>query len=104
MSNESKSFFIQHNGTGTVWTDWNGSKLTGTSVVKTEDVGLEKGGWLVLRFDDDGLLDGGGRPAVEGAGHLEYWKHGVLHRDYNLPAVVADNYHTKEQWKNGKRC
>lgn len=102
-NNDSKSFFIEHNGTGTVWTDENGSRLTGTKIVKTEDIGLEKGGRVILRFDEDGLLDGGERPAVEGDGHLEYWKHGVLHRDYGLPAVVADNYLTKENWKNGKR-
>lgn len=100
---KSKSFFIQYNGTGTVWTDENGMKLTGTKVVKSEDVGLEKGSCLILRFDENGFLDGGERPAVEGNGHLEYWRHGSIHRDFGLAAVSADNYKVKEYWKNGKR-
>lgn len=102
-SNESGSFFIQHNGTGTVWVDEKGEVLTGERLIRDGELGTEGSGDLILRFDSDGLLHGDGRPAVEGSGHLEYWRHGSLHREYGLPAVICNSYKDKECWVNGKR-
>lgn len=64
----------------------------------------------IHRFKD-GLLDGtrttaGGitivQPAVEGPGHLEYWKAGALHRDDGLPAVISEGLKRREWWVNGE--
>jgi hypothetical protein len=57
-----------------------------------------------------GLLDGSTekdgititQPAVEGPGHLEYWRAGNLHRDEGLPAVISDGLKKREWWVNGE--
>lgn len=60
-----------------------------------------------LRFLD-GLLDGGRNsdgqqeiPAYEANdGHVEYWDHGVIHRD-GKPAVISDFGNWEEWWYHG---
>ena len=59
-----------------------------------------KGGYL----DGDTFTKAGKRlvkPAYEEEGHLEYWRHGLLHRDNGQPAVIAENGRVKEWWVNG---
>jgi hypothetical protein len=41
------------------------------------------------------------QPAVEGPGHLEYWREGRLHQEQGLPAVISDHLGKREWWVNG---
>jgi hypothetical protein len=102
MGIETKSLHIESNNTNDICRDKNGQPLEGTIV--TED-------YFIHRFRN-GLLDGdtistnglvNAMPAVEGFGHLEYWRKGKLHRDQGLPAVIAERFTHKEWWENGKR-
>jgi hypothetical protein len=64
---------------------------------------------IILRFKD-GWLDGDSlspdgtlqvQPAVEAPGHLEYWRQGRLHRDFELPAIYSENLKLREYWEHG---
>ena len=56
----------------------------------------------ILRFNN-GYLVGGAQPAVEGTGHIEYWKDGTLHREDGLPAVSSHGFSVHEIWEHGER-
>jgi hypothetical protein len=96
----SKSYHFESNGRGDICADTGGNPLEGTVV--TED-------GIIRRFHR-GLLDGDSytpegkritQPAVEGPGHLEYWREGRIHRDAGLPAVCADGFAHREWWVDG---
>jgi hypothetical protein len=100
VSASSKSYHLESNGQGDICADTSGNPLEGTVV--TED-------GIIRRFHR-GLLDGDSytpegkritQPAVEGPGHLEYWREGRIHRDNGLPAVSADGFTRKEWWVDG---
>lgn len=62
------------------------------------------GGDVIMRFKN-GLLHGDDIPAVEyNDGHMEYFRHGVLHRDGNRPAIIDVSGKKKlyEFWNNGE--
>jgi hypothetical protein len=97
----SASCHIESNGTHDIATDADGKPLEGTIV-------LEDG--IIRRFRG-GLLDGDSytqegklltQPAIEGPGHLEYWREGCLHRDDGLPALSSKGFTRKEWWTAGK--
>jgi hypothetical protein len=96
----SDSYHPESNGAFDVCRDKNGVPLEGTVI--TED-------GIIRRFHN-GLLDGDSctpegkritQPAVEGPGHLEYWREGRLHRDQGLPAVSSRGFHHREWWVAG---
>jgi hypothetical protein len=96
----SDSYHLESNGTLDVCRDKDGRLLEGTVI--TEDG--------VIRRFHNGLLDGDSstrdgkvitQPAVEGPGHLEYWREGRLHRDHGLPAVSSRGFHHREWWVAG---
>jgi hypothetical protein len=99
---ETRSRFIESNGSGVRCLDRDGNPLQGEVIT---------GEGVILRFID-GLLDGdrtAGRgavtlPAVEAPGHLEWWREGRLHRDGGLPAVMADDFETHEWWDQGRKA
>jgi hypothetical protein len=64
----------------------------------------------IIRRFRNGLLDGDSytpegkritQPAVEGPGHIEYWREGCLHRDKGLPALSSRGFSYKEWWEQG---
>lgn len=86
--------------------DENGNPAEGTRLFITPS-----GEEFYLRFRN-GFLDGDSytkdgklvvQPAVEGAGHIEYWREGKLHRDGGLEAVYAEGFSVKEYWINNER-
>ena len=96
----SDSYHVESNGAFDLCRDKNGRLLEGTVI--TEDG--------VIRRFHKGLLDGDSytpegrritQPAVEGPGHLEYWREGKLHRDNGLPAVSSRGFHHREWWTEG---
>jgi hypothetical protein len=100
MGAVSDSYHLESNGTADLCRDKNGRLLEGTAI--TED-------GIIRRFHN-GLLDGDSytpegkritQPAVEGPGHLEYWREGRLHRDHDLPAVSSRGFHHREWWAAG---
>jgi hypothetical protein len=102
MTEESRSLHIESNNRNEVCKDVKGKLLEGT-LIDTEGI--------IHRFRH-GLLDGDveGKdgnilifPAVEGNGHLEYWRKGALHRDGGLPAVISEGLREKEWWNEGLR-
>jgi hypothetical protein len=101
----SQSYHIESNQANDICRDAGGNPLEGIRV--TED-------GIIRRFHN-GLLDGDSytpegkritQPAVEGPGHLEYWREGRLHRDGDLPAVSTNGFTHKEWWEHGEhiRC
>lgn len=100
---ESLSIFINSNNNGKLNYD--------KENVLTEGTRIFSDGITILRFHN-GLLDGdvydnsgkltNTKPAVEGPGHIEYWRCGMLHRDNNLPAVSSKGFTVKEYWNNGE--
>jgi len=106
---ESKSIFIQLNNTDKQQIGENGLPING-AVFYAND--YDSGKKTILRFID-GFLDGDifdengnfimQKPAVEGNGHLEYWRKNKLHRDNNEPAVCTNGFTEKEWWENGVR-
>lgn len=94
-----RSRFSESNGASEICYDAEGRPLHGEVIT---------GEGVILRFNN-GLLDGDiqmgkkliSLPAVEMAGHLEWWRAGRLHRDSGLPAVISDNFTVKEWWING---
>lgn len=62
---------------------------------------------MILRFTN-GMLHSQGGPAVETKeGHMEFWKHGKLHREDGRPAVTTicpeNTGEYREFWENGVR-
>ncbi len=106
---ESKSIFIQLNNTDKQQIGENSLPING-AVFYADD--YDNGKKTILRFID-GYLDGDvfdengkfvmQQPAVEGKGHLEYWRKNKLHRDNNEPAVCTNGFIEKEWWENGVR-
>lgn len=106
---ESKSIFIQFNGTNKQQVDSDGNLLNGTVLYASD---YDNGKKTILRFID-GFLDGDvfdeygnfvmQNPAVEGTGHLEFWRKNKLHRDNEEPAVLAEGFSIKEWWESGIR-
>jgi hypothetical protein len=101
-----QSMYFESNGLNEKSLDSTGKPIQGEILTRRKD-----GTMVILRFVD-GLLDGdrntaAGKaislPAVESAGHLEFWRGGKLHRDGGLPAVISDNFGLLEWWENGKR-
>jgi hypothetical protein len=101
----SQSYHIESNKANDVCRDAGGNPLEGIRV--TEDG--------VIRRFHKGLLDGDSytaegkritQPAVEGPGHIEYWREGRLHRDGGLPAVSTGGFTRREWWEQGEqvRC
>lgn len=97
----SDSYHIESNGTNDICRDKNGNLLEGTVI--SED--------RIIRRFHNGLLDGDSytpegmritQPAVEGPGHLEYWREGLLHRDHGLPAISSRGFTCKEWWVKGQ--
>jgi hypothetical protein len=83
----SQSYHAESNKADDVCRDSRGVPLEGIRV--TEDG--------VIRRFRRGLMDGDSytpegkritQPAVEGPGHLEYWREGCLHRDGGLPSGI----------------
>jgi hypothetical protein len=102
MGAASDSYHLESNGASDLCRDKEGRPLEGTVI--TED-------GIIRRFRN-GLLDGDSytpegkritQPAVEGPGHLEYWREGKLHRDQGLPAVSSRGFHCREWWVEGVR-
>lgn len=100
---ESLSKYIRYNGTEEQWTDENGALLEGPRLSEDKKT--------ILRFRH-GFLDGDvyrdgvfvmQKPAVEGTGHLEYWRKNKLHRDGGLEAVCSKGFSVREFWSNGIR-
>jgi hypothetical protein len=98
----SDSYHLESNGASDLCRDKQGNLLEGTVI--TED-------GIIRRFRN-GLLDGDSytpegkritQPAVEGPGHLEYWREGKLHRDQGLPAVSSRGFHYREWWVEGNQ-
>jgi hypothetical protein len=101
MNEQSHSRYIESNGGEELCRDEKRNPLNGE--IFTQD-------GFIHRFFG-GLLDGDTKtgagtvsalPAVEGPGHLEWWRSGRLHRDNGLPAVVSDNFQHQEWWEQGK--
>jgi hypothetical protein len=97
----SQSYHLESNGANDVCRDRAGQPLEGSVIT---------GDGIIRRFHE-GLLDGDSytpegkritQPAVEGPGHLEYWREGCLHRDGGLPAVAAKGFSDKEWWVEGE--
>jgi hypothetical protein len=102
---QSQSYHTESNKANDVCRDAGGKPLEG--IRATEDG--------VIRRFHNGLLDGDSytpegkritQPAVEGPGHIEYWREGCLHRDGGLPAVSANGFTRREWWVEGEhiRC
>lgn len=106
---ESKSLFIHLNNTDHQQTDALGNPLNGT-VFYADD--YDNGKKTILRFIN-GYLDGDAfdpdgkflmqNPAVEGQGHIEYWRQNKLHKDNGEPAISTKGFSVKEWWENGRR-
>jgi hypothetical protein len=99
MSN-SRSLHIESNGSRELYLR---DGLPAGETVLTKDGFIHRfiGGLL----DGDYYLKDGSRaalPAVEGPGHLEFWREGKLHLDNKLPAVYSNGFRHKEWWENGK--
>jgi hypothetical protein len=101
METRSDSYHLESNRINDVCVDKNSKPLEGTVI--TED-------GIIRRFHN-GLLDGDSytpegkritQPAVEGPGHIEYWREGQLHRDHGLPAISSRGFHRREWWVEGK--
>jgi hypothetical protein len=99
---QSQSYHIESNQANDVCRDTGGKPLEGIRV--TEDG--------VIRRFHNGLLDGDSytpegrritQPAVEGPGHIEYWREGCLHRDGGFPAVSANGFSHREWWVKGEK-
>jgi hypothetical protein len=97
----SRSYHIESNKAGDVCRDSGGAPFEGIRI--TEDG--------VIRRFHKGLLDGDSltpegkritQPAVEGPGHIEYWREGCLHRDGGLPAVSSQGFAHREWWEHGE--
>ena len=105
---ESKSLFLKLNKNDYQQTDEFGIPLEGDRLYIDDSTGER----MILRFIN-GLLNGDSfdengnflmqNPAVEGAGHLEYWRANKLHRDDGEPAVITNGFRDKEWWENGER-
>lgn len=100
MEKLSDTYHLESNATDDICRDESGRLLEGTVI--TED-------GIIRRFHN-GLLDGDSytpegklivQPAVEGPGHLEYWRNGRLNRDHGLPAVSSRGFHHNEWWVAG---
>lgn len=105
--NETDSLYISLNKQITQLSDEEGNLLEGTRI--TFD---NYDNPIVLRFHngylDGDIFDNNGnlikqKPAVEGKGHQEYWRHNTLHRDNEEPAIISNNFKTLEYWQNGIR-
>lgn len=101
---DTRSMFPSINGTDDRQVDEYGRHCEGTRMLAD--------GRTILRFRggmlDGDVVDGDGRlvdvmPAVEGHGHMEYWRRNMLHRDDGLPAVISDGMGRYEWWENGVR-
>lgn len=102
-----KSLFININNLNKKQLDENGLPLNGLKIYAKD---YNNGKKTILRFID-GFLDGDQfdefgnllrqKPAVETDGHVEYWRKNKLHRDNGEPAVLSDNFKTKEYWEDG---
>ena len=105
MNTSSK--FIDFNGLDVQLHDENGYLKNGAYFDAND---YDKGIKTILRFRD-GKLDGDiyskdgkfvmAKPAVEGPGHMEYWRDGKLHRDNDEPAVISNGFCDREWWKDG---
>ncbi len=103
---QTKSLFWKDEKTLIRSFDEEGNPAHGTRIFKGKN-----GERIILRFlngflDGDFLEDGLNmkiQPAVEGMGHVEYWRKGMLHRDDGLPAVSTNGFSEKEYWENNKR-
>ena len=105
----SKSKFIHLNNLEERQYDEDGDLLNGTFVLADD---YNAGKTTLVRFYngylDGDVVDSDGyikmqKPAVESAGHIEYWRENKLHRDNGEPAVYSENFTVKEYWNNGKR-
>lgn len=105
---ESKSLFLQLNKTDYPQIDEFGRPLEGDRIYIDESTGEH----IILRFihgflNGDSFDENGNflmqNPAVEGGGHLEYWRNNKLHRDDDEPAVITNGFRDKEWWENGER-
>ncbi len=56
---------------------------------------------FIYRFENGYVHSINGLPAIEGPGHVEYWEHGVPHREAE-PAIISDNFSHREYWENGE--
>jgi hypothetical protein len=99
---QSQSYHLESNKANDVCRDAGGKPLEGIRV--TED-------GIIRRFRN-GLLDGDSytpegkritQPAIEGPGHIEYWREGCLHRDGGLPAVSSNGFMHREWWEQGEQ-
>lgn len=94
--------FSQKSDTAARFTHLVGQQLTDDHGKPLVNDTLDADTGAILRFKN-GFLDGGHLPAIEcDDAHLEFYKHGQLHRDGG-PAVISDYGKVKEYWKNGKR-
>lgn len=103
---ESLSVFDSYNNQEHRFVDENGEYLDGVRMVPVEGYSS----LFIVRFRD-GLIDGdiyneNGNfmkvmPAVEGPGHVEYWRKGKLHRDDEEAAVITEGFRVKQYWYNG---
>ena len=84
METNSKSVMIEYNCTDNIFTDENDKSLNGTCLLNG----------YIMRFKD-GKLDGGNAPAIEGKGHIEYWK------DNKIQSVSSEGFTWNEEWNNG---
>lgn len=97
------SLALAFNNTKNVFLDENGNPLTGTAFLSDNETIIRcKSGFL-----DGDVFDKNGNlvnviPAIEGKGHIEYWRMNKLHRDGNLPAVISNNFTERQFWHNGE--
>lgn len=100
---KSKSLFIEQNNSQSLFSNEN-EILNGTQIAEDMKTILRfRNGFLDGDvFDEEGKLCEV-RPAVEGPGHLEYWRQNKLHRDNDEPAVISDGFSWKEWWVKGER-
>jgi len=97
---KSKSFFANISNLDCVFKDKDGNIISGVKIIPGSE--LNQNCDVIMRFDENGMLHSDDMPAVETQGHVEYWQHGKLHRENNLPAVSANNFSDKEFWVDGK--
>ncbi len=99
------SLAIGFNQTDTKFHDENGNILSdGTHFLsdKKTIIRLRDG------FLDGDIFDENGKfikamPAIEGEGHIEYWRQNKIHRDNGEPAIITNDFTEKQYWENGER-
>jgi hypothetical protein len=94
------SIHLESNGKAEKCLDKAGKPLEGPVITADGYIHRFRGGLLDGTTARDGIPIV--QPAVEGPGHLEYWKEGKLHREDGLPAVISEGLKRREWWVNGE--